>query len=117
MLFCYLSSFGETPLKKQVDATEKDKIIIPESVNFHFTRQCNYECRKCYSILIRFTKVLYCLGGFCFHTAKTSFLLPLAQAKRGLQMLADEGMKKVNFSGGEPFLIQKGKVIIASFHS
>ena len=32
---------------------------LPESVNFHFTRQCNYSC------------------GFCFHTAKTSFLLPL----------------------------------------
>ena len=33
--------------------------IIPISVNYHFTRQCNYSC------------------GFCFHTAKTSFLLPL----------------------------------------
>ena len=31
----------------------------PESVNFHFTRQCNYSC------------------GFCFHTAKTSSLLPM----------------------------------------
>ena len=39
-------------------------------------------------------------GGFCFHTAKTSFLLPLDEAKRGLTMLAKEGMKKINFSGG-----------------
>ena len=48
------------------------------------------------------------LGGFCFHTAKTSFLLPIAEAKRGLKMLKEEGMKKINFSGGEPFLIQNG---------
>ena len=52
--------------------------IIPESVNYHFTRTCNYSC------------------GFCFHTAKTSFNLPLDQAKRGLQMLVNDGMKKVH---------------------
>ena len=46
----------------------------PESVNFHFTRVCNYSC------------------GFCFHTAKTSFLLPIEEAKRGLKMLADAGI-------------------------
>ena len=46
----------------------------PESVNYHFTRQCNYEC------------------GFCFHTAKTSFVLPIGEAKRGLQMLKDAGI-------------------------
>ena len=48
--------------------------IVPESVNYHFTRQCNYHC------------------GFCFHTAKTSYILPLEQAKRGLQMLKEAGM-------------------------
>ena len=53
--------------------------IIPESVNYHFTRTCNYSC------------------GFCFHTAKTSFNLPLEEAKRGLEMLVKEGMKKVCF--------------------
>lgn len=47
---------------------------IPQSVNYHFTRQCNYRC------------------GFCFHTAKTSFVLPLEEAKRGLQMLKEAGM-------------------------
>lgn len=46
---------------------------IPVSVNYHFTRQCNYQC------------------GFCFHTAKTSFVLPIDEAKRGLQMLAEKG--------------------------
>ena len=45
------------------------------SVNYHFTRQCNYQCK------------------FCFHTAKTSFVLPLEEAKRGLKKLHDAGMK------------------------
>jgi len=64
--------------------------VIPTSVNYHFTRQCNYSC------------------GFCFHTAKTSFVLPIEEAKRGLKMLLEAGMEKINFSGGEPFIHQKG---------
>lgn len=64
---------------------------VPLSVNYHFTRQCNYSC------------------GFCFHTAKTSFVLPLDEAKRGLTMLAEAGMKKLNFSGGEPFIKDGGR--------
>ncbi|KAL8644518.1 MAG: hypothetical protein Q9210_007216, partial [Variospora velana] len=47
---------------------------------------CNYEC------------------GFCFHTAKTSYMLPKEDAKRGLKLLAEAGMRKINFAGGEPFL-------------
>jgi radical S-adenosyl methionine domain-containing protein 2 len=47
--------------------------IVPKSVNYHFTRRCNYEC------------------GFCFHTAKTSFMLDLDIAKRGLKLLKDGG--------------------------
>lgn len=31
-------------------------------------------------------------------------ILPLNDAKRGLRILADAGMKKLNISGGEPFL-------------
>ena len=46
----------------------------PLSVNYHFTRQCNYQC------------------GFCFHTAKTSFVLPINEAKRGLKLLSEAGM-------------------------
>lgn len=57
-----------------------------KSVNYHFTRKCNYEC------------------GFCFHTAKTSFVLPIEKMKIGLRILAENGMKKLNLSGGEPFL-------------
>ncbi|KAK6537237.1 hypothetical protein TWF694_011434 [Orbilia ellipsospora] len=58
----------------------------PISVNYHFTRRCNYSC------------------GFCFHTAKTSHMLSLNDAKRGLKLLKDAGMHKLNFAGGEPFL-------------
>ncbi|CAH1112729.1 unnamed protein product [Psylliodes chrysocephalus] len=67
------------------------KKIIPKSVNYHFTRRCNYEC------------------GFCFHTAKTSYMLNLVDAKMGLKMLKDAGMEKINFSGGEPFLPERGR--------
>lgn len=47
---------------------------VPKSVNFHFTRKCNYEC------------------GFCFHTAKTSYVLPVTDAQKGLLMLKNCGM-------------------------
>lgn len=43
-------------------------------VNYHLTRQCNYQC------------------GFCFHTAKTSHVLQLDEAKQGLKLLAEYGM-------------------------
>jgi radical S-adenosyl methionine domain-containing protein 2 len=61
----------------------------PVSVNYHFTRKCNYEC------------------GFCFHTAKTSYILDLDKAKKGLRLLKEAGMRKINFAGGEPFLYPK----------
>ncbi|KAL9121221.1 MAG: hypothetical protein Q9187_002230 [Circinaria calcarea] len=67
----------------------KPKGKIPISVNYHFTRKCNYSC------------------GFCFHTETTSYIAPLAQAKRGLALLQQAGMKKINFAGGEPFLYPK----------
>ncbi|CAF1223186.1 unnamed protein product [Didymodactylos carnosus] len=67
--------------------------IIPLSVNYHLTRACNYKCK------------------FCFHMAITSDVLPLVQSKRGIQMLYDAGMKKINFSGGEPFCIQRGSFV------
>lgn len=59
---------------------------VPVSVNYHFTRECNYKC------------------GFCFHTAKTSHVESIDEAKRGLRLLKDDGMRKLNFAGGEPFL-------------
>ena len=63
--------------------------IKPVSVNYHFTRICNYKC------------------GFCFHTSKTSNQANLTNAKFALKKLADAGMKKLNFAGGEPLLYPK----------
>ncbi|KAK0626073.1 hypothetical protein B0T14DRAFT_543083 [Immersiella caudata] len=62
---------------------------IPISINYHFTRRCNYTC------------------GFCFHTASTSHMETPSRAKDALRLLAQAGMKKLNFAGGEPFLYPK----------
>ena len=58
----------------------------PESVNFHYTRLCNFSC------------------GFCFHTKKSSDKLPIEDAIRGCDMLKKAGTRKLNFAGGEPFI-------------
>ncbi|XP_042565775.1 radical S-adenosyl methionine domain-containing protein 2 [Clupea harengus] len=76
--------------KNHAEKTPKEDVTTPTSVNYHFTRKCNYKC------------------GFCFHTAKTSFVMPIEEAKRGLQLLKEAGLEKINFSGGEPFLPERG---------
>ncbi|KAB5592695.1 NADH flavin oxidoreductase/NADH oxidase [Ceratobasidium theobromae] len=60
--------------------------VVPVSINWFPNRRCNYEC------------------SFCFHTSKNTFILPLDQAKEALRALADAGMRKLNISGGEPFM-------------
>lgn len=62
---------------------------LPISVNYFPNRDCNKEC------------------GFCFHTAKNSFMLNEEDARRGLALLKRAGMKKLNIAGGEPFLHPK----------
>lgn len=62
---------------------------VPISVNYHFSRKCNKECL------------------FCFHTATTSHMESIVNAKRVLLLLKQAGMKKMNFAGGEPFLYAK----------
>ena len=64
----------------------QNKIV---SVNYHFTRKCNFNC------------------GFCFHTQKNIEKLPIEDSYRGLQILKEYGVKKVNFAGGEPFTESK----------
>ena len=61
-------------------------ILKKSAINFHFTRVCNYECK------------------FCFHTKKTSYMLPLENQKLLIKILKEEGAEKINFAGGEPFL-------------
>lgn len=59
--------------RQELISDDGSSTTTPTSVNYHFTRKCNYKC------------------GFCFHTAKTSFVLPLEEATRGLQLLKDSG--------------------------
>ena len=73
----------------RVVSVQQEKHIIPVSVNYHFTRHCNADC------------------GFCFHTELSSYKLPEERAKEGLRLLAEAGMRKANFAGGEPFLYPK----------
>ena len=61
----------------------------PVSVNYFPSRKCNYTC------------------GFCFHTDTSSYILPIEEAKRGLLLLKQAGMRKLNIAGGEPFLYPK----------
>ena len=67
------SGHSVAPSLSSSSSTSADPSRKPQSVNYHFTRQCNYQC------------------GFCFHTAKTSFVLPMDEAKRGLRMLCEAG--------------------------
>jgi radical S-adenosyl methionine domain-containing protein 2 len=61
----------------------------PVSVNYFPSRKCNYTC------------------GFCFHTETSSFVLTIPEAQRGLRLLQEAGMRKLNIAGGEPFLYPK----------
>jgi radical S-adenosyl methionine domain-containing protein 2 len=59
---------------------------VPLSVNYFFSRVCNYRC------------------SYCFHTQTNGYMLSESEMKRGLTLLRDAGMRKLNFAGGEPFL-------------
>lgn len=70
---------------KQVDDSKPNQTEKkPTSVNYHFSRVCNYGCQ------------------FCFHTETNNNKLKLEEAKRGLQLLKEAGMKKINFAGTAP---------------
>lgn len=74
---------GETSLAgSRRDGEREQSATTPTSVNYHFTRKCNYKC------------------GFCFHTAKTSFVLPLEEAKRGLKLLKESGKFDISAYSG-----------------
>ncbi|KJX97857.1 radical s-adenosyl methionine domain-containing protein 2 [Zymoseptoria brevis] len=79
--------------KRNHDSTQSssssDKPPAPVSVNYFPSRKCNYTC------------------GFCFHTETSSYVLSISEAKRGLRLLAEAGMLKLNIAGGEPFLYPK----------
>lgn len=68
---------------------DQPDIPKPISVNYFPSRECNKSC------------------GFCFHTATNSYMAPPEDAKRGLRLLQEAGMRKLNIAGGEPFLHPK----------
>lgn len=81
---------------------------IPVSVNY-FPHRCHFLFHISHCVVadqITRSKCNYSCG-FCFHTTKNLSILPLEEAKRGLQLLADAGMKKLNISGtgSSPVLI------------
>ena len=76
--------------KPQHDLPPQPVLQVPESVNYFFSRECNYNCK------------------FCFHTALNSKHATLEEAKKALALLASAGMNKINFSGGEPLLLDNG---------
>lgn len=65
-------------------SSEARLFLAGASVNYHFTRVCNYECH------------------FCFHTEKSRKLAPVEELKRVVTLLADAGVRKINIAGGEP---------------
>jgi radical S-adenosyl methionine domain-containing protein 2 len=60
--------------------------FVPVSVNFFLSRECNYRC------------------SYCFHTQTSDYVMRLRDIQHGLTLLRDAGMRKLNFTGGEPFL-------------
>ncbi|XEU94856.1 hypothetical protein FSHL1_000140 [Fusarium sambucinum] len=81
-----LQKRSETDNTNQSGTAFDPEYNIPISVNYFPSRKCNYSC------------------GFCFHTDTSSYVLPIDEAKRGLRLLKDAGMRKLNIAGGEPFL-------------
>jgi radical S-adenosyl methionine domain-containing protein 2 len=84
-----VSTNANDPVSTNVKDTITAETDDPVSVNYFPSRKCNYKC------------------GFCFHTETSSYILPVDEAKRGLSLLKDAGMRKLNIAGGEPFLYPK----------
>ncbi len=61
---------------------------LPESINYHITEKCNYRCKFCFARYKNYNKEL-----------------SLSESLKLIEILADNGCKKINFAGGEPTLI------------
>lgn len=81
-----IKEFHQDYLESKYCIDYHNMFLKDTTVNFHFTRKCNYECK------------------FCFHTKKTSYILPLEKQIEILKQFKEAGVEKMNFAGGEPFL-------------
>ncbi|KAH6852203.1 hypothetical protein B0T12DRAFT_455899 [Alternaria alternata] len=81
---------AESPVFEAQEASHPSKPPdTPVSANYFPSREFNYKC------------------GFCFHTETSSYILTHDKARRGLKLLKEAGMRKLNIASGEPFLHPK----------
>ncbi len=66
---------------------------LPISVNYHLTRQCTYSCGA-EALLLILGAVTDPFPGFYFHTAKTSHVESIPNAKKAMALLKAAGMKE-----------------------
>ncbi|KAH7166655.1 hypothetical protein DER46DRAFT_262461 [Fusarium sp. MPI-SDFR-AT-0072] len=71
--------------------------MFPVSVNYFPSRKRNSTC------------------GFCFHTDTSSYVLPIDEPKRGLRLLKEASMRKLNIAGGEPLLYPRLLIELLQF--
>ncbi|KAJ3440394.1 radical s-adenosyl methionine domain-containing protein [Anaeramoeba flamelloides] len=75
--------------QKQAKTTTAKQGLIAESINCHLTNLCNYQCK-------------FCFGRY----EKMSNVLTKEGWKKIIDELSECGVKKINFAGGEPTLLQ-----------
>ena len=81
---------AESPVFEAQEASHPSKPPdTPVSANYFPSREFNYKC------------------GFCFHTETSSYILTHDKAPKGLKLLKEAGMRKLNIASGEPFLHPK----------
>ncbi|MDH5404228.1 MAG: viperin family antiviral radical SAM protein [Candidatus Heimdallarchaeota archaeon] len=71
-----------TPTKEEIS----NKLI---SVNYHLIKACNYRCRFCFAH---------------FNQVKSNYL-SLGESMKIIELLVEQGTKKITFVGGEPTLV------------
>jgi hypothetical protein len=81
---------AESPVFEAQEASHPSKPPdTPVSANYFPSQEFNYKC------------------GFCFHTETSSYILTHDKAPKGLKLLKEAGMRKLNIASGELFLHPK----------
>ncbi|MGB3590303.1 MAG: viperin family antiviral radical SAM protein [Nonlabens sp.] len=69
------------------------KIVLPPTINYHLWKACNMRCKFCFATFQDVPKKLVPKGH-----------LPKEESKKVIKLLAQQGIDKINFAGGEPLL-------------